>query len=78
MRPLIVDDQPSGCPQLVEILATILSHATPPPIFHSHRTRLTLVRAGCTGIGRPIDILVNRPFKDMLKGVIDKELELMD
>jgi hypothetical protein len=56
------------------------SHKTKPVknVLKKNDVTLSLVPAGCTGIGQPIDISVNRPFKDMLKEEIDKELERMD
>jgi hypothetical protein len=37
-----------------------------------------LVPAGYTGIAQPVDISLNRPFKDLLKEEIDKEFERVD
>ena len=47
-------------------------------ILRSHDVILSLVPAGCTGLVQPLDVSVNRPFKDLLKEEIDQEFERRD
>jgi len=35
--------------------------------FKAHDITVSVIPAGCTGIVQPLDVLINRPFKDILK-----------
>jgi len=35
--------------------------------FKAHDITASIIPAGCTGIVQPLDVSVNRPFKDILK-----------
>ena len=43
--------------------------------LHAHRI---VVPGGCTGFVQPLDESVNRPFKDILKQVIDDAIDLAE
>jgi len=47
-------------------------------ILRGYDVTLSLVPAGCTGLVQPLDVSVNRPFKDLLKEEIDQEFEQRD
>ena len=46
--------------------------------LHAHRIVPSLVPGGCTGLVQPLDVLVNCPFKDILKQVIDDAVDLAE
>jgi len=47
-------------------------------VLRAHDITLSLVPGGCTGLVQPVDVSVNRPFKDLLKEEIDIEFERHD
>ena len=47
-------------------------------LLREHDITLSLVPSGCTSLVQPLDVSVNRPFKDLLKQAIDDELEKRD
>ena len=46
--------------------------------LRAHRIVPSLVPGGCTGLVQPPDVSVNRPFKDILKQVIDDTIDLAE
>jgi len=46
--------------------------------LRAHGIVPSLVPGGCTGLVQPLDVSVNRPFKDILKQVIDDEVDLAE
>jgi len=46
--------------------------------LHTHGIVPSLVPSGCTGLVQPLDVSVNRPFKDILKQVIDDAVDLSE
>jgi len=46
--------------------------------LRTHGIVPSLVPGGCTGLVQPLDVSVNRPFKDILKQVIDDAVDLSE
>ena len=46
--------------------------------LRTHGIVPSLVPGGCTGLVQPLDVSVNRPFKDILKQVIDDTVDLSE
>ena len=46
--------------------------------LRTHGIVPSLVPGGCTGLVQPLDVSVNRPFKDILKQVIDDAVDLAE
>jgi len=46
--------------------------------LRTHGIVPSLVPGGCTGLVQPLDVSVNRPFKDILKQVIDNAVDLSE
>jgi len=71
---------PNLGPRPTLLIMDLRSHKTGPvrEISKANDIALSLVPAGCTGLVQPIDISINRPFKDLLKGEIGKEFERRD
>jgi len=47
-------------------------------VLRTHDITFSLVPGRCTGLVQPVDVSVNRPFKDLLKEEIDLEFERHD
>jgi hypothetical protein len=62
------------------VMDLLRSHKTSPvrDVLRAHDITLSLVPGGCTGLVQPVDVSVNRPFKDLLKEEIDLEFERRD
>jgi len=62
------------------VMDLLCSHKTSPvrDVLGAHDIILLLVPEGYTGLVQPIDVSVNRPFKDLLKEEIDLEFERHD
>jgi hypothetical protein len=62
------------------VMDLLRSHKTSPvrDVLRAHDITLSLVPGGCTGLVQPVDVSVNRPFKDLLKEEIDLEFERHD
>jgi hypothetical protein len=54
------------------VMDLLRSHKTGPvrEVLKQHDIALSMVPGGCTGLVQPLDVSVNRPFKDILKQVI--------
>jgi len=46
--------------------------------LRTHGIIPSLVPSGCTGLVQPLDVSVNRPFKDIFKQVIDDAVDLSE
>jgi hypothetical protein len=59
------------------VMDLLRSHKTGPvrKLLKSHDITLSMVPGGCTGLVQPLDVSVNRPFKDILKQEIEDELD---
>jgi hypothetical protein len=47
-------------------------------LLKKHDVTLSMVPGGCTGLVQPLDVSVNRPFKDILKQVFPSPITLLD
>jgi len=43
--------------------------------LHSHDIIASLIPAGCTGLVQPLDVAVNKPFKNILRNILDDLLD---
>lgn len=43
--------------------------------LRSHDIMASLIPGGCTGLIQPLDVSINRPFKDYLRDVLDLEMD---
>ena len=62
------------------VIDLLYTHKTDPvkQLLHKSDIALSLVPAGCTGLVQPLDVSINRPFKDLLKQAIDDEWDRRD